>query len=164
LKKFSGTLNLVNGVASTDNLTGVLNAGTISANGTVSLVSQEINMHMSAVLGSATSQSVGGSGIGGFMSTALANSKGELVVPVMVTGNMAHPIVTPDTAAIAKMKLGNLLPSTAGILGRGSKGLGGALNGILGGQQNSGDAKAKQQQQANPLGSILDQFKKKKPQ
>jgi uncharacterized protein involved in outer membrane biogenesis len=165
VKKFSGTLNIVNGVANTDNLTGVLSAGSISANGTLNLVSQDVNMHLTAVLGSSTSQAVGGSGIGGFMNTALSNSKGELVVPVLVTGNLSHPTVTPDAAAMAKMKLGNLLPSTAGILGQGNKGIGGALGGILGGLQNSGDAKAKPQQpQANPLGSILDQFKKKKPQ
>ncbi len=163
LKKFSGTLNIVNGVASTDNLVGVLNAGSLTANGSLNLVSQDVNMHLSAVLGSGVSQSVGGTGIGGFLSTALSNSKGELVVPVIVTGNMSHPIVTPDAEAIAKMKLGHLLPSTTGIAGQAGKGLGGVLGGLLG-QQNSGDAKAKQQPQADPLGSILDQFKKKKPQ
>jgi uncharacterized protein involved in outer membrane biogenesis len=154
LKKFSGTLNIVNGVATTNDLTGVLNAGTLAANGTLNLVSQDINMHLTAALGSAVSQSVGGSGVGGFLSTVLSNSKGELVVPVLVTGNMAHPTVTPDATALAKMKLG-------GLVG-GQKGLGGVLGGILGGQrQTPGDAKTKPQPAANPLNSILDQFKKK---
>jgi hypothetical protein len=162
LKKFSGTLNIVNGVANTDNLTGVLNAGSMSANGTLNLVSQDVNMHLTAVLGSGLSQSVGGSGVGGFMNTALSNSKGELVIPVLLTGNMSHPTVTPDAAAMAKMKLTNLLPTAGGLLGQGGKGLGGVLGGILGGQQTPADAKAKPQP-ANPLGSILDQFKKKKP-
>ncbi len=63
---------------------------------------------------------------------------------------------------MGKMKTGNLLPSTAGIMGQGNKGIGGTLGGILGGVQNSGETKTKQQQpQANPVGSILDQFKKK---
>jgi hypothetical protein len=45
----------------------------------------------------------------------------------------------------------------------GQKGLSGVLNGILGGQpQNSGNANGKQQQQQDPINSILDQFKKKK--
>ena len=145
LKKFAGTLNIVNGVATTNNLTGVLNAGSISANGTLNLVSQDINMHMNAVLGSSTSQAVGGSGVGGFLNTALANRQGELVVPVNVTGNMAHPVVTPDTAALAKMKLSGLLPTTgdpskgvSGALGAalgGKGGIGGALGGLLGGGQ-----------------------------
>jgi len=125
-------------------------------------------MHLTAVLGSGVSQSVGGKGIGGFLNTALSNSKGELVVPVLVTGNMAHPVVTPDAGAMAKMKLSNLLPSTGDPSKfTTGKGVGGILGGILGGQQqqqNSGDAKTQQQQQPpeNPLNSILDQFKKKK--
>ena len=155
IKKFAGTLNIVNGVATTNNLTGVLNAGSISANGTLNLASQDINMHMSAVLASSTSQAVGGSGVGGFMNTVLSNKQGELVVPVLVTGNMSHPTITPDAAAMAQMKLSKMLPTTGG--------LGGALGGILGGQQKPGSADAKQQPQ-NPLDSILNGFKKKKPQ
>jgi uncharacterized protein involved in outer membrane biogenesis len=171
LKKFTGTLNILNGVASTDDLTGVLNVGSIASKGTLNLASQDVNMHLTAVLGNGVSQSVGGKGIGGFLNTALSNSKGELVVPVLVTGNMAHPIVTPDAGAMAKMKLTNLLPS-AGDPSKlvSGKGIGGILGGILGGQQqqqqNPGDAKTKQEQQpADQLNSILDQFrKKKKPQ
>ena len=177
LKKFAGTLNIVNGVATTNNLTGILSAGSISANGTLNLVSQDVNMHMAAVLSNSTSQAVGGSGVGGFLNTALANKQGELVIPVLVTGNMSHPVVTPDAAAMAKMKLSNLLPTTgdpskgaAGALGAilGNKGAGGVLGGLLGGQQQKGPADAKQQQQQqqqqNPLDSIFGGFKKKKPQ
>ena len=73
------------------------------------------------------------------------------MVPVMVSGNMAHPSVTPDAAEMARLKFGNLTG--------GAKGVGGLLNGILGGQA---PADGKTKKQANPLGSILDQFKKKK--
>jgi hypothetical protein len=63
---------------------------------------------------------------------------------------MAHPIVTPDAAEFAKLKLSNL--------GGAKSAVGGVLNGILGGTPADGKTK----KPANPLGSILDQFNKKK--
>ncbi len=113
LKKFSGTLNLNQGVATTNNLTAELDQGTLSANGSLNLVSQAINMHVTAVLASSISKSVGGTGVGGYLNTALANNKGELVLPLIVTGTTQHPVVTPDAQAIAQMRLKNLLPTTS---------------------------------------------------
>lgn len=173
LKKFAGTLNIVNGVASTNNLTAVLDAGSLAANGTMNLVNQGLDMHMTAALASGTSQAVGGTHVGGFLNTALANNKGELVIPVLVTGTMAHPTFLPDAQAMAKMKLNNLLPSVSdpsklasGILG--GKGAGGVLNGLLGGQAPTQPGKVQPNQQNTPqdsINSILNQFgkKKKKP-
>ena len=173
LKKLAGTLNVVNGVASTNNLTAVLDAGSLAANGTMNLVNQGLDMHMTAALASGTSQAVGGTNVGGFLNTALANNKGELVIPVLVHGTMAHPSFSPDAQALAKMKLNNLLPSVSdpsklasGILG--GKGTGGVLNGLLGGQAPAQQGKAQAPQQNTPqdsINSILNQFgkKKKKP-
>ena len=70
-------------------------------------------MHVNAVLGKDLSQKVGGTGIGGFMNTALANKNGELVIPVIVTGNLNHPVIAPDVEKLAQMKLNNLLPTSA---------------------------------------------------
>jgi hypothetical protein len=106
-------------------------------------------MHVTAVLNKALSQQVGGTQIGGFMNTALANNQGELVIPVIVTGTFQHPAVAPDVQQLAQMKLKNLLPTsknpgqlTSGIIGQilGSKNQGqnggqqpqGGLSGILG--------------------------------
>jgi len=173
LKKLSGTLAIRNGVATTNNLIAALDAASLSGVGSLNLVDQGIDMRTSIVLGSGPSQSVGGTHVGGFMNTALANNKGELVIPVMVTGSLAHPTFTPDMQALAKMKLSNLLPSSGnpgslvtGIAGAlaGKKGAGGILNGILGGGQPApaqpGANPAQQQQ--NPLDSILKGFGKKK--
>ncbi len=175
LKKFSGTLNIVKGVASTNNLTAVLDAGSLAANGTMNLVNQGLDLHMTAALASSTSKAVGGTQVGGFLNTALANNKGELVIPVIVTGTMAHPAFAPDAAAMAKMKLNNLLPSVSdpsklasGIMG--GKGAGGIVNGLLGGgtQPAAQPGKAQPNQQQTPqdtVNSLLNQFgKKKKPQ
>jgi uncharacterized protein involved in outer membrane biogenesis len=172
LKQLSGTLDIRNGLASTNNLKAVLDAGSLAANGTLNLVDQAINMHATAVLGNSVSQAVGGSNVGGYMQTALANNRGELVLPVLVTGTMAHPVFAPDVQALAKMKLNNLLPTTTdpsklvnAIAGK--KGVGGIVGGLLGGGngQQPGQSGAQQQQQpSNPVDSILQQFSKKKKQ
>ncbi|HEY7212436.1 MAG TPA: AsmA family protein [Bryobacteraceae bacterium] len=177
LKKFAGTLNVVNGVASTNNLTAVLDAGSLAANGTVNLVNQALNLHMTAALASSTSQAVGGTQIGGYLNTALANNKGELVIPVLVTGTMDHPSFAPDAAALAKMKLNNLLPSANNpgslattLLGGKGGSAGSIVNGLLGGGQPQPQQPGKAQPNKQPspedsINSILNQFgkKKKKP-
>jgi len=145
LKKFAGTMTITNGMASTQNLTGELSEGTLVAKGTLNLVNQDVNMHLTASLGSGAAGQPAG---GGLLSTVLATAKGQLMVPVIITGTMAHPNVEPDSAEMAKLKLGN-------IGGKGA--VGGVLGGLLGGQTPDGKTK----KQPNPVGSILDQFKKK---
>ncbi len=173
LTRLSGTLDIKDGLASTNNLVAALSAGSLSANGSINLVTQGLDLHMNAVLNSGTSQSVGGSGIGGFLDTALANNKGQLVLPVLVTGSTAHPIITPDVQALAKMKLKNLLPTagdpgrlTSGLVGAiaGKQGPSGILNQVLGGgQQKQGGNSTSNPQDNNPIGSLLQDFGKKKP-
>ncbi len=170
LKKLSGTMDIRNGVATSNNLAAVLDAGSLSAQGALNLVDQGLNMRVNAVLGQSTSQSVGGSGIGGYLNTALANNKGELVLPVIVTGTTSHPVFAPDVQALAKMKLSNLLPTsgdptklTSGIIGAvsGKGGAGNVVNQILGGgQNNKPDDKNSGKDAVN---SILQQFGRKKP-
>jgi hypothetical protein len=107
------------------------------------------------------------------LNTALSNNKGELVLPVIVTGNMAHPLFAPDVQAMAKMKLSNLLPTSGdpskatsgllnGVLGNKGGAVGGILGGVLGGGQQQQQKGQPQQQQQSPLNSIFDQLKKKK--
>ena len=171
VSQMSGTFNVHSGVAQTSDLKAALDVGTMAANGIVNLVNQDLNMHVTAVLNKGFSQSVGGIGVGGYLNTALANKNGELVLPVIITGNMNHPIVAPDIQQIAQMKLKNLLPTAGGLLnGKGGNDLGSLVGGLLGGQPQQQPAKPGQpqqqnQQQNNPLGNALDQLlggKKKK--
>jgi hypothetical protein len=157
LQKLSGALNIKDGVATTNNLIATMNEGSLSAAGSLNLVNQGLNLHMTAVLSKGISSVVGGSSIGGFLNTALANNQGELVLPVLVTGTTDHPVFTPDAAAIAKMKLNHLLPTT----GDPSKlTVGSVLGGILGQQPGQ----QKNQKQPSPLDSLFKQLGKKKPQ
>jgi hypothetical protein len=186
LTKLTGTFNVVNGIAQTNDLRAVIPGANLAANGSVNLATNALNMHVTAVLAKDFSQKVGGNNIGGFMQTALANKNGELVMPVIVTGTFDHPQFAPDVQQIAQMKLQNLVPSfgnpgnlSSGILGsvlggnnkktadQPQSGLGGIL-GAIGGQQKSNQQNQQQQsadqqqnqqqaQPANPLGDLLNQ-------
>lgn len=190
--KLTGTFNVVNGLAQTNDLRAVIPGANLAAKGSADLASKVLNMRLTAVLSKEFSQKVGGTGVGGFMQTALANSKGELVMPVIVTGTFDAPKIAPDVEEIARMKMQNLVPSfsnpgnmTSGILGAvlgGKKGQTGqqqGLGGILGafsGQQKSNqqsqqqdaakqqaeEQKQAQPNQANPLGDLLNQVLEKK--
>jgi len=181
IAKLGGLINIVNGVANTNNLEAIVDGGTLGAQGTVDLVSEVLNMRMNAVLNKDYSQRVGGTSIGGFMNTALANRNGELVIPVIVTGSMNHPMIAPDVQKIAQMRLQNILPTSgnpaaltsglSGILGKGGQqgnagvqGLLGALGGQQQQQQNpqQNNAQQQQQQQQNPVNDIIGLFGKKK--
>ena len=175
LVQLTGNFDVKNGVAQTNNLKAVIEGGTLAARGLVNLADQSLNLHVTAVLSKTMSQQVGGTQIGGFMNTALANNQGELVIPAVITGTFQHPQVEPDVQEVAQMKIHNLLPTSQnpgalnGIVGaitgkgQGKSGVGGIL-GTLNGQQNqqqnnSGGNNTGQQQQPpanqNPLGDAL---------
>jgi uncharacterized protein involved in outer membrane biogenesis len=159
LKELSATMHVINGVAETNNLIAALDQGSLSAKGTINLVTQALNLHTNAVLAQGYSQSVGGSGIGGYLNTALANKQGELVLPVIVTGTFEHPAFQPDVQSLAQMKIKNLLPTTGDPAKLGS----GLINSILGGKSNAQPGNNQQQQQPNnAVDSIFRALKKKK--
>ncbi|HLJ86096.1 MAG TPA: AsmA family protein [Candidatus Angelobacter sp.] len=165
IAQLTGTFDVQNGVAQTNDLKAVIDGGTTSASGTINAADQTLNLRVTAVLNKALSQQVGGSQVGGFMSTALANNQGELVLPVLVTGRMQHPQVSPDVQQMAQMKLQNLLPTTKGVGSLlGGKNAKGGVQGILdslGVNKSQGDQGAKgktqPQQGQNPLGDVLNQ-------
>lgn len=149
--QLTGDFNVKNGVAQTNNLKAMIDGGTLAATGLINLADQSLNLHMTAVLNKALSQQVGGTQVGGFMNTALANNQGELVLPVIVTGTFQHPQVAPDLQQVAQMKLKNLLPTsknpgqlTDGILGT-----------ILGNKNQSGAAGQQGGQSKGGIGGIL---------
>ena len=128
--QMTGDLNVTNGVASTNNLLATIDGGTLAGVGTLNLADNSVNMRVTAVLTKALSQQVGGTSIGGLMQTALANQNGELVLPVLVSGTLDHMRFAPDVAAIAQMRMKNMLPSLTNP-GASTSGL---LNSLLGKQ------------------------------
>lgn len=174
--KMSGLLKITNGVASTDDLRLDLDGASAGVTGTVNLTDQSLNLKLTTVFSQALSQQIGGNQVGGFMTTALANDKGELVIPTLVSGSFAKPRFLPDGARIAEMKMQNLVPSlknpaslTTGILGELQQGkkpsVGGVLDMLKGKPQPTATpapgepqqpAAAPEQKKASPAGGIFD--------
>ncbi|HWZ44092.1 MAG TPA: AsmA family protein [Candidatus Saccharimonadales bacterium] len=156
--QLTGNFDVKNGIARTSDLKAVIDGGTLAGAGQINLANESLNMHVTAVLTKAMSQLVGGTKVGGFMSTALTNAQGEMVIPILVTGSFQRPLVAPDVEQFARMKLQNLIPT--------SKNVGGILQGILGGaggqQPQATDPSGKpaadnqQQPEQNPLGDLIN--------
>jgi len=107
LIQLTGDFDIKNGVARTNNLKAAIDAGSLAASGIIDLPQQKLDLHVTTVLSQDYSRTVGGIDIGGFLNTALANNKGELVIPVLVTGTFQHPMFAPDLQKVAQMKLQN---------------------------------------------------------
>lgn len=187
LLKVTGNFNLVNGIATTNDLKAVLAEGPSAAGvGTIDLIRQILNLHVTAVLPPSVGKAAGGAGagVGGLMQTVLANPKGELVVPLIVTGTFDNPKFEPDLQQMAQMRLKNLTPSLdnpgalsqilGGAAGAKSGNSGSALGqvmGALGGRQQAaqpGQQNGQQQSQQPSVGGMLQGIlgggKKKPPQ
>jgi uncharacterized protein involved in outer membrane biogenesis len=160
ISRMTGNIVVKNGIAQTNNLQALLEVGNVGAAGTANLVTQALDLRVNAVLSKAFSQQVGGTGIAGYMNTALANNEGELVIPVIVSGTFEHPRFAPDMQKVAQMKLKGLVPN----FNNPSAGMAGLLGGLAG--QKGGNQTQQEQQQANPVQQIMDLFggkKKKQP-
>jgi len=158
ISRMTGNILVTNGVARTNNLQALLDVGNVSATGTANLVTEALNMSVSAVLSKAMSQQVGGTSIGGYMSTALANNQGEIVIPILVTGTMKNPRFAPDLQKLAQMKLKGLVPNFDNPGGAAS----GILGTLLGQKGNQAQQPQQQQQQQQPgVQQLLDLFGKK---
>jgi len=156
ISKMTGNIVVKNGIAQTNNLQAMLDIGNVGATGTADLASQELNLAVNAVLTKAFSQQMGGAGVGSLMSSALANSQGELVVPATVTGTFQNPRFMPDLQKMAQMRLKGLIPTGDNPLGSASSLLGGIM-----GQKGQPAAKG-QAQPASPVNQIINLFGKKK--
>ena len=156
--KLTGDFDVKSGVAQTNNLQAAIEGGTLAAQGIANLADQTLNMKVVAVLSKAFTSKVGGTGVGGFMQTALANKNGELVMPVLVTGSFQKPQIAPDLQTIARMKVENLLPTGANP-GQMTSGILGSLLGNKAQQQNQGLP-----QEDRGVQGVLDRLKGKQPQ
>jgi AsmA protein len=150
ISKMTGAILVKNGIAQTNNLQANLDVGNVGGVGTANLVSQTLNMQLTAVLSKAFSQQVGGAGVGNYMNAALANNQGELVIPAIVTGTFQNPRFAPDLQKIAQMRMKGLMPTADNPLGAASSFLGAQK-----GQPATG-------QQQNPVNQVMGLFGNKK--
>ena len=164
INKLTGNIDVQSGIAQTDNTEALLDIGNVGIAGTANLVNQTLNLRITAVLTNELSQKAGGTNIGGYAKTVLANNQGELVVPAMVTGTFQHPQFAPDLQQLAQMKLKGLMPNFNNPAG--------AVSGLLGNLLNSQGGNAAQSQSPaqgenpaaspNPVQQLENIFGKKK--
>src|SRR5262249_21925687 len=148
--KMTGDIGVKSGIAQTNNLQAVLDIGTIVLAGTADLAPQTLNMRANAVLNTDFTQKVGGTNVGGYLQTALANNQGEMVIPVIITGTFQNPKFQPDVQQVAQMRLKGVLPSAANPAG----GVSGILGGLLG---QKGQAQAAKPGQPGPAAQPAQQ-------
>ena len=135
LKELSAIGRFAGLTANTQNFTNIaqLDGGSLSAAGTANLADDTLNMKITAVLEKPVeappSPQAGDTSIGGYLTTALLNGKGEMVIPAIVTGTFAKPRFAPDAARMAELKRKNILPSVTGP---------GGIQGILSNPQGTG--------------------------
>jgi AsmA protein len=157
IQKMTGTILVKNGIAQTNNLQATLDIGNVGATGTANLATQILNMQLTAVLSKAFTQQLGGAAGGAaggnYMSAALANSQGELVIPAIVGGTFQNPKIMPDVQKMAQMKLKGLMPTADNPLGGASSILGGVTG-------QKGQQPGQQQNQVNQIMGLFGNKKK----
>lgn len=113
----TGNVNVIDGIARTEDLIARLTIGEVAAAGTADLAAETLDLRLAAVFSKEFSDRVRETGLGGYLNTAFANSAGQLVLPVRVTGGFADPRFSPDTEALARMQLERAIQDPEGFLG-----------------------------------------------
>jgi uncharacterized protein involved in outer membrane biogenesis len=106
----NGDLAISNGVGRTENLKMDLANMTATLTGGMNFADQTLDMKLLSILDRKFSEQVGGNKIGGFMSAALANAQGNLLIPATIKGTFQKPVMAPDASAMAKLKLQSFSP------------------------------------------------------
>jgi AsmA protein len=151
--KLAGNIGVTNGVAQTNDLEARLAEGTLAASGKADLATQQLDLRGAAIFSKGYSDKVGGTTIGGYLTTALSNDKGELVIPVIITGDMKKPKFLPDAQALLKMQRDRLLPG----LDDPRKALSNILDGLSGKKKTEEQgSKQGEQPKPNPLRDALE--------
>ena len=91
INEMTRSIAIQNGIAQNSNTEASLDIGNVGIAGTANLIDQALNLRVTAVLSTELTQKAGGTNVGGYRKTALANSQGQLVISAVVTGTFQHP-------------------------------------------------------------------------
>jgi uncharacterized protein involved in outer membrane biogenesis len=155
INKMTGNIAIKNGIAQTTNTEALLDIGNVGITGTANLTDQALNLRVTAVLSTELTQKAGGTNVGGYLKTALANSQGQLVIPALVTGTVQHPRFEPDLQQVAQMKLKGLMPNFNNPSATASGLVGNLLKQQLG---NQNPLQQQGSRPANPLQQLQNLF------
>lgn len=164
--RMGGSLQIRDGIARTDDLRLELAGVTLSGAGMLNLADQSVDLRMTSVLSQEASVRAGGSRIGGWLTTALANPKGELVIPLRISGAYPQLRYLPDAERLAELQLRGLTaprgpsapaPPPAKTAPEAAGGETAAP------PQPPAPAPAPAAESANPLRDLLDRLKSRRP-
>ena len=117
LASLTATMDIRDGIGTTSDLSLQLaDGGTVSATGTVNLNDQTVNLKGLAMFGRELAERVGGSKVGGYLTAALLNQKGELVMPTLISGPMGKPRIVPDAQRMAELKARSLTQGITDVI------------------------------------------------
>jgi uncharacterized protein involved in outer membrane biogenesis len=117
LVSLTGHFDVHDGVAQTNDMKLIIEGATLAATGAANLVDQTLDMRMVAVLSKEQSAAVGGTRVGGYMMTALADKNGQLVIPLVVNGTFLSPRFAPDVQRVAELKMQQTISDPLGTVG-----------------------------------------------
>jgi uncharacterized protein involved in outer membrane biogenesis len=106
-----GTFTIRQGVAETSDLRMDLDRANVQASGRIGLADQSVDLKLLLTMNRQLSEEVGGTRVGGYLSAVVSNAAGELILPMLVRGTLTKPVVSPDAATFARLKLQTVLPS-----------------------------------------------------
>ncbi len=107
----TGDMSIARGVADVKGLTFDLEDATAALAGTANFNDQTLNLKLLSTLNGKLADAVGGTRIGGYLTSAVTNAAGEMIIPALVSGSLARPRFAPDPAAVAKLKLQSAVPA-----------------------------------------------------
>lgn len=119
--QLGGTLQVANGVATTKDLALDFGAGKLTGEGTLGLVDQKINLHITTVMGKEFAAKAGEGALGGIMGSIFSGPQGQIIIPSIVTGTFSQPRFAPDAERAARLKvegMGGIGAAAGSILDR----------------------------------------------
>lgn len=110
-----GKLNFAQGIATTDEIALDLDRAAAKFSGKMNLVEQSLDLRLLTTMNKQLSEELAKTAVGNLLAAAIASPAGELMMPSLVRGTFAKPVITPDAGAVAKLQQERLKSGLKGI-------------------------------------------------
>jgi len=110
-----GTLNFAQGIATTDEIALELDRAAAKFSGRMNLIDQSLDLRLLTTMNKQLSAELAKTAVGNLLAAAIASPSGELMMPSLVRGTFAKPVITPDAGAVAKLQQERLKSGLKGI-------------------------------------------------
>lgn len=110
-----GTLNFAQGMATTDEIALELDRAAAKFSGRMNLIDQSLDLRLLTTMNKQLSAELAKTAVGNLLAAAIASPSGELMMPSLVRGTFAKPVITPDAGAVAKLQQERLKSGLKGI-------------------------------------------------